>query len=132
DWGTHHLDSVHAAMDVKAPSAVSAVGGKYYLKDNRETPDTLEVTYEYPGFILTFSHRTLNARGCQNRTYGIEFYGTEATLFLDRSGYEIYPEIRNSDEGPTPPYLQQLKNDDKSPEPWERRSEEHTSELQSR
>src|SRR5437867_1280156 len=120
DWGTHHLDSVHAAMDVKAPLAVSAVGGKYYLKDNRETPDTLEVTYDYPGFILTFSHRTLNARGCQNRNYGIEFYGMEATLFIDRSGYEIYPEIRNPDEEPMPPYLQQLKNDDKSPEPWER------------
>src|SRR2546427_6358105 len=47
-------------------------------------------------------------------------YTTLFRSFLDRSGYEIFPEIRSSDEGPTPPYLQQLKNDDKSPEPWER------------
>lgn len=120
DWGTHHIDSVHAAMDVKAPLTVSAAGGKYYLKDNRQTPDTLQVVYEYPGFILTFSHRTLNARGCQNRNYGIEFYGSEGTLFLDRSGYEIYPETRISSEDPVPPYLQQLQTDEKAPEPWER------------
>jgi predicted dehydrogenase len=121
DWGTHHIDSVHAAMRANAPRTVSATGGKYVLKDNRETPDTLEVTYEYPEFILTFSHRTLNASACRNRSYGIEFYGTEATLFLDRSGYEIYPETNGVVEEPTPPYLLEPSNDAKQSEPWERR-----------
>ena len=120
DWGTHHIDSVHMAMGVKAPRAVSAAGGKYVLKDNRETPDTLEVTYEYADFILTFSHRALNGRGYQGRTYGIEFYGTDGTLFIDRGGYEIYPETRIIDEEPLAPYLKQLKSDDNPPKPWER------------
>lgn len=129
DWGTHHIDSVHLAMNVKAPKAVSAAGAKYFLKDNRQTPDTLHVTYEYPGFILTFSHRALN-RGRRNRTYGIEFYGTDATLFLDRSGYEIYPETWITNEEPTPPYLDQLETDKNSPEPWERQRTIHTGRAQ--
>ena len=120
DWGTHHIDSVHAAMGASAPLAVSASGGKYYLKDNRQTPDTLQVVYEYPGFLLTYSHRALNARSCQNRGYGIEFYGTQGTLFLDRAGYEIYPETRNIKEEPIAPYLQQMQEDEKPLRPWER------------
>lgn len=121
DWGTHHIDSVHAAMGVNAPLTISAAGGKYSLKDNRETPDTLMVTYEYPGFILTYTHRALNDRGCQNRSYGIEFYGTDATLFLDRSGYEIYPETRISEGEPVPPYLMQLKTAEDPPQVWSRK-----------
>jgi len=120
DWGTHHIDSVHLAMNVKAPTAVSAAGAKYFLKDNRQTPDTLEVTYEYPGFVLTYSHHALNGRSHQSRSYGIEFYGTNATLFIDRGGYEIFPEAGISDEEPTPPYLRQLKSEEKPAEPWEK------------
>jgi predicted dehydrogenase len=121
DWGTHHIDSIHAAMGVRAPLAVSAAGGKYSLKDNRETPDTLEVVYEYPGFILTYSHRVLNARAWQDRDYGIEFYGTEATLFLDRSGYEVYPETRAIDQEPVPAYLEEMRADEKPRQLWESR-----------
>lgn len=120
DWGTHHIDSVHLAMDVKAPDAVAAAGGKYFLKDNRQTPDTLEVTYEYPGFILTYTNLTLNSRSGQSRIYGIEFYGTEGTLFIDRSGYEIFPETRGTGEEPAPPYLRQLHAEEQPSEPWER------------
>ena len=120
DWGTHHLDSVHMALGVKAPQAVSAAGGKYVLQDNRETPDTLEVTYEYSDFILTFSHRVVNGRSCQGRSYGIEFYGTDGTLFIDRSGYEIYPETRISEEKPLSAYQQHLRNDANPLQSWER------------
>ena len=49
DWGVHLIDIVQWAMNVDAPLAVSAVGGKFHLKDNRETPDTILATYQYPG-----------------------------------------------------------------------------------
>ncbi len=94
DWGTHLIDIVHWAMNVDAPTAVSASGGKFILQDNRETPDTLLVVFEYAGFVMTYENRTTNARGQDARWgYGTLFYGTDATMFVDRGGFEIFPEM---------------------------------------
>jgi predicted dehydrogenase len=94
DWGTHLIDIAHWAMNVDAPTGVSASGGKFILQDNRETPDTLLVVFEYPGFVMTYENRTTNARGQDGRWgYGIMFYGSDATMFIDRGGFEIFPEM---------------------------------------
>ena len=79
DWGVHLLDIVQMAFnevdaDGRSPrSAASSV-----CKDNRETPDTLQVTYEYPnGFIATYENREANAQSMFKQGYGILFHGTE-------------------------------------------------------
>ena len=96
DWGVHLLDIVQWAMKVDGPSAITASGGKWYLEDNRETPDTLQVTYEYPGFVATYESRFCNANSMYGKGYGIEFHGTDGTLFVDRSGFQLYPEKRKA------------------------------------
>jgi predicted dehydrogenase len=108
DWGTHRFDTVHQVMGVDTPLAVTAAGGRYELKDGAETPDVLQATYEYPGFVLTYDSCQLNghgvggrtpgkgyyrARGKDDRPHGEAFYGTNGTLFSDRIGFEIYPEL---------------------------------------
>ncbi|UCF37922.1 MAG: Gfo/Idh/MocA family oxidoreductase [Acidobacteriota bacterium] len=98
DWGVHLLDIVQWAMDVDAPQNVSASGAKFVLQDNRETPDTLTVTYEYPEFICTYENRDCNSYGVNGHGYGIEFYGTKGTMFLDRSGFEVIPQTRREEE----------------------------------
>lgn len=95
DWGVHLMDIVQWAMGVDAPIAVTATGGKYFLKDNRETPDTVHVTWEYPGFIATYTNRTCNQFPEYNETYGIRFYGTLGTLYLNRGMWKIVPEVQN-------------------------------------
>ena len=96
DWGIHWLDIVQMAFDEAMPTSCVAIGGKYYLKDNRETPDTLQVTYEYPGFVATYENRTATSLANPfERGGGITFQGTKATMYLDRSLYRIVPE-RNS------------------------------------
>jgi predicted dehydrogenase len=97
DWGVHLIDIVHMAMNVDAPTSVSTVGGKFVLADNRETPDTIVASYQYPGFVMTYENRVANGRTVNEHTYGIEFYGTEGTLFVDRQGFEITPETRRED-----------------------------------
>jgi predicted dehydrogenase len=91
DWGTHLIDVVQWGMGVDAPLTAYAVGGKHYLRDNRETPDNIEVVFEYPGFVATFSHRVLN-RTIDGRAYGVQFEGTQGVMFVDRGGYDFRPE----------------------------------------
>lgn len=99
DWGIHLLDIVQMAFDEAAPSSITALGGKYFIKDNRETPDTLQVTYEYPGFVATYENRVANAQSMFNQGYGILFHGSKGTLFVDRSRYQVIPE-KDSDLEP--------------------------------
>ena len=105
DWGIHLLDLALWGMKQTAPKTVYAVGGNFVLDDNRETPDTIDATYEFPGFICTYSNRTGNSYNGAGRGYGIEFYGTDATLFLDRSGFEVVPELSGTAKAPTPMFL---------------------------
>ncbi len=109
DWGTHRFDSMHQVMGVDAPLTVSAAGQRYELRDGGDTPDVLQATYEYPGFILSYETCMLNAHGLGGRTpgrayyrangpddrpNGLAFYGTNGALFADRLGFEIYPELQ--------------------------------------
>ena len=73
-------------------------GGKFYLQDNRETPDTLIVTYEYPGFVCTYENRECNGNAINGKGYGITFHGTDGTLFVDRGGFELMPEKRRESQ----------------------------------
>lgn len=92
DWGVHLMDIVQWGMGVDAPIAVDAMGGKYTLSDNRETPDTLMATFEYPKFVATYENRAFSGRGLDGKGYGILFVGSDASMFVDRGGLEIFPE----------------------------------------
>jgi len=107
DFGTHRFDTLHQVMGVDAPVGVTASGGRFALKDGAETPDVLQVTFEYPNFVLSYEASMLNAhgtggrtpgkkyyqaRGTDDRPHGEAFYGTNGALFSDRLGFEVYPE----------------------------------------
>jgi predicted dehydrogenase len=96
DWGVHWLDIVQMAFKEEMPTSIAAMGGKFYLKDNRDTPDVLQVTYEYPGFIAVYENRESNAQSMFQKGGGILFHGTKGTMFVDRQEYRIVPE-RGSD-----------------------------------
>ena len=91
-WTVHHIDVVHWAMGVEDPLTVSASGGKHVVTDARETPDTMEAIFDYPGFTLMASVYHANARPIEGKDYGIAFYGSKGTLVITREGYEVYPE----------------------------------------
>ena len=92
DWGVHLNDIVLWALDSPGPKSVYATGGVVTTDDGRDTPDTLQVVYEFPGCTLTYSMRKGNGLPLNGHGYGILFCGTEGSLMLDRSGYEIIPD----------------------------------------
>ncbi|HKW97622.1 MAG TPA: Gfo/Idh/MocA family oxidoreductase [Bryobacteraceae bacterium] len=107
DFGTHRFDTVQQVMGVTAPKTIAASGGRFSVRDDGEIPDVLQVTYEYPGFVLSYESCLLNghgvggrtpgmkyynARGAEDRPNGMAYYGTYGALYADRVGYEIYPE----------------------------------------
>jgi predicted dehydrogenase len=95
DWGIHWLDIVQMAFKEEVPTEITALGGKLYVKDNTETPDTLQVTYLYPsGFVATYERRSGNGQSMFDKGGGILFCGSKGTMFLDRGGYKIVPETR--------------------------------------
>ena len=95
DNGVHFLDYIHWGLGKDRPLSVTAIGGKYALQDNRETPDTMEVLWEYPqGTLVTFSQFDCNAAPiiATERGFLAEFRGTKGTMYVYFDGYEIVPE----------------------------------------
>lgn len=101
DWNVHLQDIVHWALDCYSPLSVVATGGKYVLQDNRDTPDTMDVTYEFQRpngkkFVQTFSFTFCCGTPIQGHDYGIQFFGENGSLFVNRSGYESFPDSRGA------------------------------------
>jgi predicted dehydrogenase len=93
DWGIHWLDIVQMALEEKMPEVITAGGGKFWFTDNRETPDTLQVSYQYPqGLIAMYENRSNTGRSGFDRASGIYFHGDKATLFVDRHVLRLIPE----------------------------------------
>ncbi|MBI3852006.1 MAG: Gfo/Idh/MocA family oxidoreductase [Verrucomicrobia bacterium] len=102
NMGVHYLDQIHWALGHDAPLAVAALGGRVAeIDDNREIPDTLEVTWQYPGgTLVTFSQFNATAAPAAFRKCEIEFRGTKGTLYLNSSGWEVVPDAITSNAFP--------------------------------
>jgi len=87
DLFTHLVDVIQWYMGQSAPKTATVTGNRYHMP--WEAPDALTATFEYPGnFMITFTH-TINSRVGDG---GITFYGSEATLKVDREHLAVYPE----------------------------------------
>jgi len=89
DLGVHWIDVAHWLLDLDHPLTAVATGAHCNSKGVWQTPDTAETLLTYPNDLQMYFEATfVNAR------YGamIEFMGTDATLYIDRGGYQIFPE----------------------------------------
>ncbi len=92
DSGVHMIDILQMAFGDPMPSAVTALGGKFWFEDDTETPDTLQVAFDYPGFLGSWEHRSNNTEGTTARLMGVTFHGTLGTLYCDRALFRVTPE----------------------------------------
>jgi predicted dehydrogenase len=114
DYGNHRFDSVHQIMGAENPLKVSSSALRFDKNRTGDIYDFQQATYEYPNFILSYEASVFNGhglggrtpgqryygmRGTDDRPHGMAFYGTEAALFVDRIGMELYPEPRGGGAG---------------------------------
>lgn len=90
--GIHRLDQARWFLDVAVqangekplgmPRAVSASGGKYFFDDAQEWPDTMMVTYDYPGRLLTYEMRIWSPYPLDGEPEGAAVFGDKGYLII--------------------------------------------------
>jgi predicted dehydrogenase len=93
NYGVHYMDMLRWCLGQDAPRAVTALGGKYAVKDNREIPDTLEVLWEFPGpTLVVFSQYNANSAGGNVQSAEMELRGTDGTMYIHNGRWEVVSE----------------------------------------
>jgi predicted dehydrogenase len=93
NFGVHYMDMLRWCLGQDAPRAVTALGGKYVVGDNREIPDTLEVLWQFDGpTLVVFSQYNANAAGGNIQGSEMELRGTKGTMYIHSNRWEVVPE----------------------------------------
>ncbi len=96
DWGVHLIDPVHQCFGEPMPTTISTQGGKLFVDDNTDTPDTMVATFTYPKFMLTYESRTANPMPMfAGQGAATSIHGTDANVVVTRAGCWLIPN-RNS------------------------------------
>ena len=108
DFGNHRIDSVYQIMGTtQMPHTISAVGRRIFTENDGDQFDLHVVQYQFPNFVLEYTADYQNAFGLgggrtgmkyyqmtgqYDRPHGFAFYGSKAALYVDRIGWELFPE----------------------------------------
>ena len=93
NFGVHYFDMLRWCLGADAANAVTVMGGKYAVKDNREIPDTLEALWQMPGpAMMVFTQYNANASGGNPQNAEMEIRGTKGTLYIHSDRWEVVPE----------------------------------------
>ena len=94
--GVHQLDMARWALGVEHPLEVSGMGRKLFFDDDQQTPDTQNITFNYPGKTLMFELRIWNPYGLEGQDNGVAVYGTGGMVHIGRWegvwGFKVYDE----------------------------------------
>jgi predicted dehydrogenase len=99
DLFVHRITRIIRALDLKFPSRVVAVGGKWEFRDSAaEIPDTFNMMLDYPdGLSVVVLSSMANDAPIQH-----VLRGHEATLEFTRDGFVVRPQGRFNKEGDKP------------------------------
>ncbi|MEO7120791.1 MAG: hypothetical protein ABIY62_06815 [Ginsengibacter sp.] len=97
DWGVHLIDMALWAKDITSgPLAAASSGGNFAYPDHaHETFDTMAVTYQMSDHEITWGNTGGIQSGPWGRNYGLAFVGNDATIVIDRSSWDLIPEMDN-------------------------------------
>jgi hypothetical protein len=99
NMAAHIIDLPIWALDLKYPTEVSSVGGRYIIKDDGDAYDNHEVLWRYPNMTMTWMSSLTNSYGFDlhgnpvpQRRLGIYFHGVNGTLWSNYGEHRIVAE----------------------------------------
>ena len=97
DWGVHLIDMALWVKGITGlPLAVTATGGNFSFPDHaHETFDTMSVSYQLKDYTINWEHTAGVQTGPYGKPYGLAFIGNDATLVINRDGWELFPETKD-------------------------------------
>jgi predicted dehydrogenase len=93
DYARRGLDAGFAARGQTLPdwpSFVSASGGKFFFDDAQEWPDTLVVTWDYPGATLMYEMRIWTPTPMEGEEEGAAIYGGDGSVIIGNTSWTAY------------------------------------------
>ena len=90
--GTQMVDLLRWGMELEYPTMVNSAGGRYFFKDDWETPDTQVINMEFgKSKSMTWEGRSCNGRTIEGSSVGSMFYGDKGSMLITGSdGYRIF------------------------------------------
>lgn len=90
--GMHFVDLLRWGMKLTYPSKVTSTGGRYYYRDDWETPDTQLVNFEFSnGKILSWESQSCIRSSMGGYSSGVTFYGDKGSLTIGSGNeYQIF------------------------------------------
>jgi predicted dehydrogenase len=89
-WGLETAVAAEGNQLATVPPVISSHGGKYYFDDAQEWPDTMMVTYDYSGYVLTYELRIWTPYRMHGEAEGAAIYGDNGYVTLGHDGFRAF------------------------------------------
>ncbi|MBM3725309.1 MAG: Gfo/Idh/MocA family oxidoreductase [Acidobacteria bacterium] len=116
--GVHWLDIARWAMGAGVPRQVSGMGSKLYFDDDQQTPDTMNITYDYGDRLIHFEQRLWNRYRMEGSENAVAVYGDEGMAQVGRwqgshHEFRVFDntgKLIHSDREPSPDFNYHARN----------------------
>ena len=88
------VDLLRWGMEVDYPTAVQSTGGRYYYRDDWETPDTQVINFDCKKSMMWEGH-SCNSYALEGCPVGAIFYGDKTNLFIDGGNSYKIMDLKN-------------------------------------
>jgi predicted dehydrogenase len=119
--GVHQLDIARWALGVSYPLTVNGCARKIFFDDDQQTPDTMNITFDYEAKSLIWEMRIWNPYGLEGVDNGVGVYGTDAMVHIgrwnrgwgfkvfDRSGQPVHHDDANEPDTHAEDFLDAIR-----------------------
>ncbi len=80
----HFVDIARWALGAGYPTEVTGMGRKLYFDDDQQTPDTMNITFNYPDKVMQYEHRLWNPYRLEGSENTVAAYGTNGYAQIGR------------------------------------------------